>query len=584
MAKFLASYSIPWLTAVFPLITLTFLIAGLQHGQPAAATLPDGTFVVRVYYDHINQIDALSGYDVWEYNNLDEKYVLVAVDEAAYDTLIAAGWRVEIDQHTTTQINLTTEPATFFNGYRTVNELYTALSGLNSNYPTLSELVVYGESYCKQQGGCTTPGGDTHPGFNLKAIRITNEAVTGTSIISGTQIISGTKPVFFLMAGIHAREISTPELAVRMAEWLLQGYGTDPNATWLVDWHEVWIVPTANPDGHWLVELGMDINGSPLYHRKNGNRSNGCNTWPSLSYSQYGVDLNRNHSFAWGGAGTSTSPCSAVYRGPSAASEPETEQLQALVNNLIPDQRGPDLVDAAPANTKDIFITMHSYSELVLWPWGHMAADAPNRDGLQAIGDRLALFNGYTSCQPTSCLYAASGTSDDWAYGVLGVPAFTFEVGTQFFPPYQEIDAVQWPDNGPALQYAAKIARRPYQLALGPDVFTVTTAVSSTDMLTITAVLGAGHNGNQTINAAAFTLNTPYWVTGAVTQTLSPADGNFNNTIEAGTAVLDLNTLGNGRHTLFLRAQDAAGHWGPVTAVFIDNFPHKQYLPAVFQE
>ncbi|KAA3665421.1 MAG: hypothetical protein DWQ04_00695, partial [Chloroflexi bacterium] len=474
-----------WITAVFPFVLFTCLVAILQQHQPAAATLPDGAFVVRIYYDQIEQIDLLVEFDLWEFNNLEEQYVLVAVDQAAYARLIAAGWRIEIDNDTSLQQHQVLSSADFFYGYRTTDEIYTDLQNLTDRHPTLSERFVYGHSYCKQEGGCTTPGSNFNPGFDLQAIRITNEAIGGTSTLSGTTIISGTKPVFFLMANIHAREITTPELAMRMAEWLLDGYGTNPEATWLVDWHEVWIVPIVNPDGHWLVELGMDYGGNPLYHRKNSNRSHGCTVWPSRAYSQFGVDLNRNHSFAWGGASTSTASCNPLFRGPSAASEPEVAQLQTLVTSLIPDQRGPNLTDAAPENTTGIFITMHSYSELVLWPWGHTSVDAPNRTGLQAIGDKLAALNGYTSCSPTTCLYAASGTSDDWAYGELGVPAFTFEVGTQFLPPYNEIDAIQWPDNGPALQYAAKIARNPYQLVRGPAVLTVTTAVSSTTHLTV---------------------------------------------------------------------------------------------------
>ena len=59
------------------------------------------------------------------------------------------------------------------------------------------------------------------------------------------------------------------------------------------------------------------------------------------------------------------------------------------------------------------------------------------------------------------------GTTDDWSYGELGIPSYTIEVGTQFMPPYGQIDSIQWPDNGPALQYAAKIARTPYRLAFG---------------------------------------------------------------------------------------------------------------------
>ena len=65
-------------------------------------------------------------------------------------------------------------------------------------------------------------------------------------------------------------------------------------------------------------------------------------------------------------------------------------------------------------STTGLFITLHSFSDLILWPWGHLAVDAPNKADLQAIGDKLATFNGYRSCQSAvqGCLYPAAGASD----------------------------------------------------------------------------------------------------------------------------------------------------------------------------
>ena len=82
--------------------------------------------------------------------------------------------------------------------------------------------------------------------------------------------------------------------------------------------------------------------------------------------------------------------------------------MEALVTALVPDQRGPEMDDPAPDNTTGLFITLHSFGDLILWPWGHLAVDAPNKADLQAIGDKLATFNGYRSCQSAAwdCLYA----------------------------------------------------------------------------------------------------------------------------------------------------------------------------------
>ena len=174
-------------------------------------------------------------------------------------------------------------------------------------------------------------------------MRITNEDMPGSSIINGGTITRGTKPIFFLMANIHAREITTPNIAMRFITYLLDGYDVNADATWLIDHREIWVVPTANPDGYKLVELGLKDNygGSPFYQRKNAKNDADrdglmdCPVWPPSSYQQFGIDLNRNHSFGWGPPGSSNQPCDMTYRGLSKASETEVHALEELVLSLI---------------------------------------------------------------------------------------------------------------------------------------------------------------------------------------------------------------------------------------------------------
>jgi hypothetical protein len=149
-------------------------------------------------------------------------------------------------------------------------------------------------------------------------------------------------------------------------------------------------------------------------------------------------------------------------------------------------------------------------------------------------------------------------------------------------PPYNRIDLEQWPDNGPALQYAAKIARAPYMQAFGPDVTALTT---TTTTLTLRATLNDSDNGNQPIAAAAYTVDTPFWADGANPQPLQADDGAFDEVVETATAVLDPTTLPLGRHLVYVHAQDSAGNWGAVSAIFLDvaeTLPlHRQYLPLI---
>ncbi|MGF1504889.1 MAG: M14 family zinc carboxypeptidase, partial [Anaerolineae bacterium] len=445
-------------------------------------------------------------------------------------------------------------------------------AGYDANYPDLVEMVDYGDSFCKGEGGCTTLGGDELEGFDLYAMRISNENVPGTSTINGDGTVTpGDKPVAVLMFNIHAREITTPELGIRVIREFVNGYGVDADLTWIADYHEVWVIPTSNPDGLWLVELGTKspYGGSPLSYWKNANDA-GCSSWPPSSFSQPGVDLNRNHTFKWNTGGSSGSPCNLTYRGTAAGSEPEVDQFETLVASLIPDQRGPGDTAPAPQDTTGLLISTHSFSELVLWPWGYTPGPAPNKTGLQAIGDKLATYNGYLSCQPSLCLYGTSGTTDDWSYGELGIPSFTFEVGTQFMPPYSEVDAIQWPDNGPAYIYTTRIARAPYMEVQGPDALDLNTT-GGPAIVNLTALLDDNDNGGQDIAAAEYYINTPPWEPGAVANPMTPIFGGFNDPAVGVEAAVDLTGLPQGQHTIFVRGQDAGGNWGPVSAIFVET-------------
>ena len=154
------------------------------------------------------------------------------------------------------------------------------------------------------------------------------------------------------MAEIHARELTTAETAMRYAEYLIDNYSIDPDITWLLDYFRVYIVTMTNPDGRKFAELGNSW-------RKNTDNENGSGC---VIPNHYGIDLNRNHSFQWGGV--ETDPCNINYQGPSAVSEPETQAIQNFVLTLFPDQRGPGDSEPAPLNTTGTFISLHSYDGL----------------------------------------------------------------------------------------------------------------------------------------------------------------------------------------------------------------------------
>ncbi|MFN2256831.1 MAG: M14 family zinc carboxypeptidase [Candidatus Promineifilaceae bacterium] len=566
------------LRSIFPALLLTLLAAALAATVSAARVPPPDEpalpQVVRIYYDEIADLAALSAYDLFEANNLDERYVMGAVSDHELQALIATGWRVERQEIGV----IMRDRQLFFSGYRTVDEIYTKIDGISAQFPDLIEVFSYGWSYCKTVGGCQTPGGEQTAGHDLLAVRVTNESLPGSSTLTDEVVQRGNKPVFFMLANIHARELTTPELAMRWLNLLLEQYGHDPDITWLVDHQEMWIIPLANPDGHWIAELGEDpvYGGYPLMHRKNFDRdadkdgTADCSLWPSASYSHFGVDLNRNHSFGWLAPGNGTSACSPTYSGPSPASEPETAALQGLLRALFADRRGPQPGDQAAADTSGILLTLHNYGDLVLRPWGFDFTLSPDEHGLKAIGDSLASRNGYRSCRPPECLYTANGTTDDWAYGELGIPAYTFEIGTYedgFSPPYGVIDQVQWPLNKGAFLQAALLARQPYQLIEGPDILQVEVSKNQKEE---TVTIAAGFQDPDQVAAAEFSIDVPFWNAAADPQPLAmrvsdPASGTATFEVQ-----LDAAPLPAGEHMVFVRGRDAAGSTGITRAAYID--------------
>jgi len=443
--------------------------------------------------------------------------------------------------------------------YETVEETFAAGNALIAAQPSLARWVTAGSSWLKTQG---------QGGHDIQVLKVTNSAVAAPA---GTD-----KPKLFLNSAIHAREYTTAPLVLEFAKWLINGYGVNADATWIVDHHEVHLMFHTNPDGRKRAETGLSW-------RKNVNNNFCANT------NTRGVDLNRNFSFGWnstGGQGSSGDACSLTFRGPAAGSEPETQAVQDYARSLWPDRRGPGVNDPAPADTSGIHIDIHSYSQLVLWPWGTTTSPAPNGTALQTLGRRFAWFNGYEPTQSIG-LYPTDGTSDGPSYGELGVAAFTFELGTAFFQSCSIYENTIKPGNMPALIYAAKVARTPYITPGGPDVSALAlageasgagvaagTPVALTASATDTRFSSLnGIEETQTVSAAEYTLDTPPWDAAAVPRALLATDGSFNSSTEALGGSVDTSGLAPGRHTVFVRARDASGVWGPVSAVFLNITP-----------
>jgi hypothetical protein len=524
-------------------------------GDPCPITVVEARFTDRA------QIDAFAEHvEPWRVDH--RKGLLeVGVDVDGMRLLIDLGFVVEIDDERTAEI---CAPRTWLDGqtdgipgypcYRTVEETFQTALDLVAAFPDLATWIDVGDSWEK-----TTPGGAD--GYDMMVLKLTNSLLAGTP-----PSVGGGKPRLFITSAIHAREYTTAELMTRFAEHLLTNYGTDADATWLLDEHEIHLLLQTNPDGRKHAEAGLSW-------RKNTNE-NYC----GVTSTSRGADLNRNFEFQWACCGGSSGdPCWDTYRGPSPTSEPETQTVQSYLQAIFPDQRDPDLGAAAPADATGVYIDVHSYSELVLWPWGFTANATGNGTALQTLGRKLAFFNGYEPDQAIG-LYPTDGTTVDFGYGELGVASYVFELGTSFFQSCSAFESTIFPDNLQSLIYAAKIVRTPYLTPGGPEVVGVaasTTVVAPGEPLTIQATAddtrfnhAYGAEPTQNIASAAVLIDTPPWAAGATPLAMSATDGTFDSPTEAISAAIGTTGLATGRHTVFVQATDDSGSVGPVSAAF----------------
>ena len=530
-----------------PILLVVLIVFSLVQSAPVQADSTNDLQVLIVQYQDRDQLaDLVNRYDVVEVDS-ETQTVKIFSNQITRDALAAEGISWSVDQAYTAEINTVVKPLPWqtsgipgYPCYRTIAEVFQAADDLATTYPDLVEIVDIGDSWEKTQ--------NPNAGWDMEVLLLTNR----------TESVS--KSDAFIMSGIHAREWAPPELMLRVAGNLPENYETDAEVTWLLANNRIHLIMLSNPDGR----LQDEANTSWLW-RKNTN-NNYCTG--GTGSNGRGADLNRNFPFAWENSGYQ---CDAVYSGPTQGSEPETQAIVDYVESIFPDQRGDSPTDPVNELTATgMFIDVHSYSELVLWPWGYTYSQAPNHASLRAMSYKFAYYNDYTP-QQSVALYPTNGTTDDWAYGVLGVPGFCFEVGTSFHQSCSAFESEIYPDNQEALIRAIKIARRPYRLTHGPEVTNLSAYVNPGGLVvnyTADDTLYSTYSGgvaSSNIMSIRYSIDKPSWITGS-----NPKTVELRTTVpkHSGIFSISLDGLAPGQHTLFVEALDNSGAWGPPTAIF----------------
>jgi hypothetical protein len=547
---------------VWLLAMLCYGIARIVHGPSAVLKvnaplvtdnhLSSETVVARVLCPNSPTLSQLAAHlDVWSIDR-DQQSLLVMLSRDEMENLSAQGFPVQIDVDRTAKLSQLNNPlpaqASGLPGYpcyRTVEETYESMRSLAARAPLLVTWNAYGYSW---QWGKSNGA----EGYPLMALVITNRAS-----------LNGKVPVI-IAAEMHAREYPTAELAARFAERLVRDYAVDPDVTWLLDHTEIHILPMVNPDGRKYAELGYTW-------RKNANSDYGC------AFPSFGVDLNRNSSYGWGIA--SNGPCDETYEGPRAASEPETSALQDYITTVFASHRASESNWSQPNGPKGLFITLHSFGNYILYPWGFTSDPPPFADSFKVLADR---FGALASARPMQsyALYPTPGDTEDWVYGTLGVPGFTFEIGNDFFQDCgtfnKQLDA-RWSD---ALLFALKAAHQSFQTPVGPDSLQVALSASPVALrsqISLTALaVTTGKNSillRPRVAGARYSIDVPSWSPAVATHMMRAADGVFDSAAERVTADIDIAGMLFGRHIVFVESQDDNGNWGPPSATFLDVTP-----------
>jgi carboxypeptidase T len=515
---------------------VSFAIGNQVINQSSKIELPT---IVRIYFDKPKQISAIDDYaDVWDVNKAQQFATVQITDEVTYQKLLGTGLTMKVDTQMMAEqqsnlmkinnaVNGTGIPG--YACYSTVEETFERMDQMVLSYPDLADIEDIGDSWEKTINNAN--------GHDIRILKLTN------------QNTGGDKPILFLASAIHAREYATAELNTRFAEYLLNNYGSDADVTWILDNHEIHMSLQTNPDGRKQAETGLSW-------RKNTNQAYCAPNDPLR-----GADLNRNYSFEWAAG---NDQCSITYGGASPESEPELSAQMTYIRNHFDDNRGPGINDAVHEDTDGIFVDIHSYSELVLFPWGYTYDDSPNHNQFNALAKRTAYFNGYIP-EPASDLYPVSGASIDTTYGELGIASLVFELGTSFFQDCASFESTVLPDNLNALLYLARVVQAPYKQPLGPDVeqFTVIpNVIAANTPVKVTGVandnLYSPINGSISTGAVAgvkaFINELP--INSNNGHSLTATDGSFDEEQEAFNGNINTSGMSIGRHTVYLQASD----------------------------
>lgn len=237
--------------------------------------------------------------------------------------------------------------------------------------------------------------------------------------ISDNPNVDESEPEMLYTAVHHAREPASVSQMIMYMYYLLENYNSNAEVKYLVDNLEMYFVPMVNPDGYIYNET-TNPNGGGMWRKNRRDNLDG----------EFGIDLNRNYGYNWGydDIGSSPNTSAGNYRGASAFSEPETQNMQLLCN----------------AHEFKLTLNNHTFGNLLIYPWGNESSlYTPDSAAYVEYAKHLTHENHYnygTADQTVG--YITNGTSDDWMYGeqttkpkIFAMTPEAGDAGNGFWPP-----------------------------------------------------------------------------------------------------------------------------------------------------
>ncbi|NXK77392.1 CBPB1 Carboxypeptidase, partial [Amazona guildingii] len=214
------------------------------------------------------------------------------------------------------------------------------------------------------------------------------------------------KKAIFIDCGFHAREWISPAFCQWFVKEAVETYGKDTVLTTLLDSLDFYVLPVVNIDGY----VYTWTNNRMWRKTRSKNDRSLC----------IGTDLNRNFNAGWCTTGASDNPCDSTYCGSAPESEKETKALADFIREHL--------------STIKAYLTIHSYSQLLLFPYSYTYNLPSNYEELKSIArvateQLTSLYSTkYTYGPAATTIYPAAGGSDDWAYDQGIKYSFTFEL------------------------------------------------------------------------------------------------------------------------------------------------------------